>query len=269
MCRYAVEEESQLNMIDAHVHVQGPNVTPGMLEEGDRLGVQWFVCSTVLGMGHYPTFERVRRSNDELYGIMQKHPDRIASYCYVNPRHGQQALDDFRRRIEDQRFIGLKLWVATLCDDPLVFPFIEQAIAYRAPILIHAWRKTVGQLPYESTAEHVANLARQYPEARILMAHFAGKVENAVNAIEPYPNVYTDTSGTPIGGAETSIAVSRLGAERVIFGSDLFGACLASNMGKVLGAGLAPEQIDLVMGGNMRKLMMESAGYSNQFASNI
>lgn len=242
-------------MIDAHVHLQGADLAPGTLAEGDRLGVKLFVCCTVVGMGYYPKFEAVSKSNDDLYAVMRRHSERVAGYCYVNPRHGKAALEDFRRRIEDQRMIGLKLWVATLCDDPLVYPFVEQAIEYNTPILIHAWRKTVGQLPYESTAEHVANLARRYPEARIIMAHMAGKVESAINLIEPYPNVYTDTSGTPIGGAEVSIAVNRLGAERVIFGSDLYGACLASNIGKVLGAGLTREQLDLVMGGNMERLL--------------
>lgn len=258
-----------MNMIDAHVHLHGPNLAAGTLEEGDRLGVKLFVCSTVVGMGYYPSFDKVRTSNDDLYAVMQRYPERVAGYCYVNPRNGRQALEDFRRRIEDQQMIGLKLWVATLCDDPLVYPFIEQAIAYRVPILIHAWRKTIGQLPYESTAEHVVNLARRYPEARILMAHMAGQVESSVNQIAPYPNVYTDTSGSPIGGAEVSIAVRRLGAERVIFGSDLYGACLASNIGKVLGAGLSREELDLVMGQNMARLLKESTNGHLYFASSI
>lgn len=248
-----------MNMIDCHVHLQGADLAPGTMEEGDRLGVKLFVCSTVLGMSHYPSFEQVSRSNDGLAAVIQRNPERVAGYVYVNPRHGARALDDFRRRVEDQGMIGLKLWVATLCDDPLVFPFVEQAIAYRAPILIHSWRKRIGQLPYESTAQHVVSLARRYPEARILMAHMGGQIESAVNLIAPYPNIYTDTSGTPIGGGEVRVAVDRLGAHRVLFGSDSYGACLASNIGKVLGAGLTSEETELVMRGNMAKLLNETA----------
>lgn len=246
-------------MIDAHTHLKGSELSPIVLEEGDRLGIKLFVCSSIAGYKYYPSASEVTRANDDLIEVIRKLPDRVAGYCYVNPRHREAALQEFRRRIEDQGMIGLKLWVATLCDDPLVYPLIEQAISYRTPILIHAWRKTVGQQPYESTAVHVANLAKRYPEARIIMAHLAGKVESAVNLIEPYPNVYTDTSGTPIGGAEVQIAVKRLGARRVIFGSDLHGADLASNIGKVLGAGLTAEEIDLVMGHNMERLLSEVA----------
>ncbi|MBP1996874.1 amidohydrolase family protein [Paenibacillus eucommiae] len=244
-------------MIDAHIHLDGSKLHAETLSEGDRLGVRLFVGSSICNYIPYPTYEQVSRSNDDMAAVVQAHPDRVAGYCYVNPRHGEKALTDFRRRIEGRTMIGLKLWIATLCNDPLVFPFIEQSIAYKLPILIHSWRKTVGQLPYESTAEHVADLAERYPEARIIMAHMGGQVETAMNTIAAYNNVYTDTSGSPIGGNEVALAVDRLGPERVIFGSDLGGACLASNLGKVLGAGLSPEAVGLVTQGNMSRLLSE------------
>lgn len=241
-------------MIDAHIHLDGKSLHPQVLPEADRLGIKKLICSSIANYIHYPTYEQVKTANEDLRQVIHEHPERIAGYCYVNPRHGEQALIDYRRRIESEEMIGLKLWVATLCDDPLTFPFIEASIAYRVPILIHAWDKTIGQLAYESTATHVANLAERYPEAHIIMAHFAGKAET-VDLIAPYKNVYTDTSGTPIGYGDTKIAVDCLGVERVIFGSDLSGACLASNIGKVMGAGLSNDDFDLVMGGNMERLL--------------
>jgi predicted TIM-barrel fold metal-dependent hydrolase len=244
-------------MIDAHIHLTGSQLPPETLEEGDRLGVKLFVGSC-LGAFHYqPAFEEVSKANDDMAAVVRSYPDRVRGYCYVNPRHGAKALDDFRARVENGGMIGLKLWVATLCNDPLVYPFIEAAIEYRLPILIHSWDKTIGQLPYESKAVHVADLAGRYPEARILMAHLGGQVESAVNTIAPYPNVLTDTSGTPIGGGEVAISVERLGAERVVFGSDLPIGCLAANIGKIFAAGLSPEELRLVMGGNMERLLSE------------
>lgn len=241
-------------MIDAHIHLRGSDLHPRTISEGDRLGVRLFVASSIASYNHYPTYEQVLKSNDDMVEVSRRHPGRVVGYCYVNPRHGQAALEDYKKRIEDQGMIGLKLWVATLCNDPLVFPFIEQSIGYNVPILIHSWRKTVGQLAYETMPEHVADLARRYPEAKIIMAHMGGQVESAMNAIEPYNNVYTDTSGTPIGGHEVMLSVERLGAERVIFGSDL-PACLASNIGKIVGAGLSDEQFQLVMETNMQRLL--------------
>lgn len=239
-------------IIDAHTHLVGTTFDPAALAEGDRLGVTTFLCSCIADYRHYPTLDEVVAANAEM-GAVQS--DRVKGYCYVNPRHGRPALDDLSRCVEERGMIGIKLWVATLCDDPLVYPFVERAIEYRIPVLTHCWRKTVGQLPYETQPTNVAGLAARYPEATIIMAHLGGQVEAATEAVQDYPNVLTDTSGTPIGGAEVAIAVRRLGARRVVFGSDLPGACLAANVGKVLGAGMSTSDTELVLGGNMARIL--------------
>lgn len=247
-----------MTIIDAHVHLLENDFAPSVMPEGDRLGVDVLVGSSICRFQHYPSADAVAAANDDMYTVTQKHPGRILAYCFVNPRLGDWAVDDFRRRFEDQGMVGIKLWVATLADDPVVFPVVEQAIAYRAPLLIHAWRKMDGsQLPDESTAVNVARLAERYPEARIIMAHLGGQVESAVNVIAPYPNVRVDTSGTLIAGAAVDIAVRRLGAERVVFGSDAHVGCLAANIGKIMGAALSSEERSLVMGLNMMKLLDE------------
>lgn len=244
-----------MGIVDAHIHLSGRELPDQVLIDGDRLGVDFFACSSIASYQHYPAFDDVHRANDDAVTVMRRNPDRVVCYCYVNPRHGLDALTELRRRIEDDGMMGVKLWVATVADDPLVNPVVEMAIGYGVPLLVHAWRKTIGQLAYESTATHIARLADRYPEAKLLMAHLGGQVESAMNAVAPHPNIHVDTSGTPIGGAEVALAVERLGASRVVFGSDLPGGSLASNIGKVLGAGLSTADADLVFGDNLRRLM--------------
>jgi predicted TIM-barrel fold metal-dependent hydrolase len=246
-------------MIDAHTHLtHGHHLDPGLIEEGERLGVTRFLCANIADYRHYPSIDDIIESNAAMAEISRQHPGRIDGYCYLNPRHGRAAHDELRRRVEDDGMIGIKLWVATTCDDPLVYPIAEMAVEYRIPMLIHSWRKTVGQLPYETSAANVAHLAARYPELKIVMAHLGGQVESAMSTIEPHPNIHPDTSGSPIGGAEVAIAVQRLGARRVVFGSDLHGADLASNVGKVVGAHLSPDDFELVMGANMERILSEA-----------
>lgn len=244
--------------IDAHIHVRSDRLDPRLLAEGDRLGVDRFVGSCLGAFVQHPTTDEIEEFNTTMRSVMREHADRVDAYCYLNPRHGGAALSELRRCVEDGGMVGVKLWVATLCDDPLVYPIVEQAIAYRIPLLVHAWRKTVGQLMYESTAKNVAALAARYPEAQIIMAHLGGQAESAINAIAPYPNVCTDTSGSIIAGGNVSTAVRRLGVHRVIFGSDAPGGCLAANVGQVLGAGLDEVELDAVMGGNVARLLDEA-----------
>lgn len=247
-------------IIDSHVHLLNEDFAPEVLPEGDRLGVDVFVGSSICRFRPYPSTDDVQVANDDMYAATRRYPGRVLAYCFVNPRLDAWSLADVRRRIEDQGMVGIKLWVAAVADDPVVFPVMERAIGYRAPVLIHAWRKTDGsQLPDESTASNVARLAERYPEARIIMAHLGGQVESAVNAVAPYPNVRVDTSGTPISAAAVEIAVRRLGAERVIFGSDAHVGCIAANIGKVMAAGLTPQERLLVMGMNMKALLDEVA----------
>ena len=241
-------------IIDAHVHLAGSELHPMVESECASLGVDKIMVSAIANFQPYPSFEQVRQSNDDLHVVKQQHPDFVECYCYVNPRHGEDALEDLRRNV-DRGMIGVKLWIATLADDPLVHPIIEEAIEHRLPILMHSWRKAAGQGPYESTAMHIANIATRYPEAKIIMAHLGGQVESAMAAVADCPNVYTDTSGTPGTGGAVRLAVDRLGPERVVFGSDMHGACLGHNIGKVVAADLSPEATAMVMGGTMANLL--------------
>lgn len=238
-----------MNGVDVHTHLADGRFDPAIFERGERLGIRTFLCSNIGPYTHHPAPEEVHVMNRVLADELSRFPERLKGYCYVNPRGGRSSLDDLRRCVEDDGMIGIKLWVATLADDPLVDPFLAYAAERNLIVLAHAWRKTVGQLPYESTAEHVATVAARHPDVQFVMAHIGGQPESAIEAVRHRRNVALDTSGTIIGAGEVALAVDRLGAERVVFGSDLHHACLDANVGKILGAGLDDDALRGVLGG--------------------
>lgn len=228
-------------LIDMHTHLW-----LGSFEEDKRTLLQ--ACEDfeisklyVSGLGGLvPDEEEVALLNGEVHRFMKEHPGRIEGMCYVNPRH-EGALDTLRRGIEEYGMSGMKLWVSTTCDDPRVFPLVEACIGYRVPVLIHCFHKAVQQLDNETIGTNVARLAARYPEAKLIMAHLGGNGYNGIKPIQPYPNVVTDISGSLFRRDELEYAVERLGAERVLFGSDMptsFIVCL----GQVEGAELTDEQ---------------------------
>jgi predicted TIM-barrel fold metal-dependent hydrolase len=245
--------------IDAHTHLDEGRFDPEIFEAGARLGIDLFLCSNIGGFQPHPSLDEVREMNAVLAEELRRHPDQLRGYCYVNPRFGRDSLDDLRRNVEDRGMIGIKLWIATLADDPLTDPILEYAAEHRLIVLAHAWRKTVGRFPYESTAEHIAAAARRHPDVRFLMAHLGGQPESAVNTVRAVPNVAVDTSGTIIGAGEVALAVGRLGSDRVVFGSDLHHIDLAANVGKVLGAGLDADAEERVFGGTVARWLAEVA----------
>ena len=60
------------------------------------------------------------------------------------------------------------------------------------------------------------------------------------------------------------MAVRELGAERVIYGSDAGGRSFASQLSKVMGARIPDSAKELILGGNLRRLLkpvLRAKGY--------
>src|SRR2546430_6399005 len=161
---------------DAHVHVYDDAHAEAVLDAAARFGVQrvFVSCLGPPPLQFVPPIDVCRRSNRVVSRAMARYAGQVIGYCYANPRHEAGALAEFRTCVEDLGLRGLKLWMACFCDDPRVFPLVEQAIAYDVPVLIHTWSKAGGSLENESEAPHVARLAQRYPEVKILMAHMSG-----------------------------------------------------------------------------------------------
>lgn len=207
----------------------------------------------VSGLGNLvPDEAEVALLNGQVCQFMKENPDMIRGMCYVNPRHAN-ALDMLRRGIEEYGMSGMKLWVSTFCDDPRVFPLVEACIGYKVPVLIHCFHKAVYQLENETVGTHVANLAARYPEATLIMAHLGGNCYNGIKPVQQYPNVYADISGSLFRRDELDYAVEKLGAERILFGSDMptsFIVCY----GQLEEAALTDEQRELIGYKNARRI---------------
>lgn len=201
-----------------------------------------------------PDINTVRAINDEV-GIFLSECSVARGFVYLNPRHGVKAIDELKRCM-DNGFVGIKLWIATLADDALNFPVYEAAIQYNLPVLLHSLDKTVKEYEHESRSNHVAEAARRYPECTFIMAHLSGKFIAGANAAKPYPNLYVDICGSFGERGMVDYAVQTLGAERVLFGSDMpTCADIYHNLGKVLAAKLTPEEQELILWKNAEQIL--------------
>ncbi|MFK7695759.1 amidohydrolase family protein [Paenibacillus sp. HJGM_3] len=240
-------------IIDAHTHVWGERYeasTRDLLKACEQYHIDKLYVSGL--QTHYSDSSEIARLNGDVHRFMREQPGLVEGYCYVNPAN-DDAQDVLKRGIEEYGMSGMKLWVATFCDDPRVFPLVEMCIGYKVPILIHAFHKAVGQLEHESTGVHVARLAARYPEAKLLMAHFGGNGYHGIKAIRDCPNVWADFSGTYFRRDELDYAIGQIGAGRIVFGSDMNITYLV-NVGQLEEAELTPEEKDLIYYKNALKL---------------
>ena len=68
-------------------------------------------------------------------------------------------------------------------------------------------------------------------------------------------NVYADLAGSnPVAGY-IEMAVRELGAERVLYGSDVPGRSFGSQLAKVIGAEISDDAKKLILGGNLIGLL--------------
>jgi hypothetical protein len=187
-------------------------------------------------------------------------PEIFLPFCYVNPMYSEESVEEISRCVDEGGMVGVKLWVARRATDPGLDPILEAAGERGVPVLQHAWNKTTGNLPGESTAEDVAAAARRHPSVKIIMAHMNGVGLRGLEAIADCPNVLVDTSGGDPEGGLTEAAVSSLGSHRVVFGSDAPIRHFGVTLGKVLGPGFPEPIVRDLLWNNAARLFPEQAG---------
>lgn len=251
-------------IIDAHVHIgrsfsawRSSDVDADIVQTAQEVGISRLLVSSLGNTGYiqYPTPEEMREANDHVLEAIARFPGVIDGWCYATPEHLRESLLEIQRCVADGPMIGIKLWIARKASDSSVDAIADIAERLNVPILQHAFYKTTGNLPDESNAADVAELACRHPGAKIQMAHLYGVGERGVQDIAPYPNIYLDTSGSDPESGLLEYALAWLGAERIVFGSDAPGRDFAIQLAKVSGAELTESQRDLIQSGNILRLL--------------
>jgi predicted TIM-barrel fold metal-dependent hydrolase len=252
-----------VSTIDAHAHLgsgfrpwRTGDLAADLVATAAEAGITRTLVST-LGTDDllsHPDPEELRAANRITAAAVARFPGALAGVVYLSPEHVRASLDELDRHVADGPFAGVKLWIAMRAADRRLDPLAERISALGVPVLQHAWYKTVGGFPDESTPADVAELARRHPGLTIQMAHLGGAGRRGVADIAPYPNIVVDTSGgDPVLG-EVDHAVAELGADRVLFGSDAPIRDPATALSKVTGAALSPSDRQLVLHDNAVRL---------------
>lgn len=179
---------------------------------------------------------------------------RYLPFARVHPPHGDAAVGELLRCLDEDGFAGLKVWL-TKADSAEMDALMEILIERNKPLLIHAMRKSTGNYPGESDPVDVAVLARRFPAAKIVMAHIGGNFLHGCEAVVDCLNVFTDCSGTFCEQGMVEHAVDRLGPDRVLFGSDAPGADFIANLAKVAAADLPPGVIEQILCSNAERVL--------------
>lgn len=202
-----------------------------------------------------PPPERISPSNDLVVQLMERAKGAICGFCFVNPRHPEHALREIRRCVAEGPMRGIKLWVACKASDPLVEPIASAAIELDVPLLQHCWLKYGGNLEHESTPMDVAMLAARFPQLKIIAAHLSGQQEEGICALARHSNVYFDTSGMAADAGILEFALDRVGAGRILFGSDAPLRDPGRALARTNGTPMSTSDREAILGKNFARLI--------------
>ena len=252
-------------VIDAHCHLENERspVRP-LIDKMDAAGVDMAVS---LGSGGNP-LERLSSNNDYNLQAAREYPERIIPFIYFDPRYEKDGLDEIDRCMEKGGDIikGIKIG-HRFAVARFMYPMMEKASEYKLVVGIHC-DSSVRSHPFI-----IAGLANSFPKVNVIMLHMSMRQSAAaellqIKAAENSPNIWFETSFSnpyPI-----KMAVERLTADRIIFGSDhsiLVGSKgyesvfehaeyeMMIHMDSVRCLGLPQEQEDKIMGLNAARLL--------------
>jgi len=247
---------------DQHAHLASvPGDTPEqrmafLVKCMDRLGVERLILSQGYSADQHPTLDQFREENDRVMRAVKAFPDRAYGSVYLSPAYLDFSLQEFDRCVRDGPMVSIgEIEAEARCNVPEMDLIAERAVAMNLPILQHEFLKTGGNEPGESSPFDVVELAKRHPKLQIVCAHTGGNWELGIRAIRGTKNVYAGIAGSDPTSGFVEMAVRELGAERVIYGSDVGGRSFASQIAKVEGAQISESDKKLILGGNLRRLL--------------
>ena len=113
----------------------------------------------------------------------------------------------------------------------------------------------MGNLAGESTPFDVADLARRHPKSKIIMAHLNGVGYRGIEALVNLPNVVVDTSGGDPESGILEVAIKRLGAKRIVYGSDAPIRHFGVMINKILGAEIRKTDKQSILWNNALRIL--------------
>lgn len=239
-------------VIDVHVHhgkaggylLGGPE-GDDIVRTMDRLGMDLACCC---GNSAASDWQFV---NEHMAKSLDKYPDKLRGYVVANPHYEDFDVDYWFKR--SKGFIGLKILACVQGNVPIDAPgfdrFYEYADRHSLPVLVHTW---VAQEVNEAM-----HAAEKYPNARFIIAH-AGLTNlpaklALIEGMKKHDNVVMDTAISDTYDGALEWIVDKVGADRVLYGSDFITFECSHILGRVAMSRLTDDDKEKIFSRNAKQ----------------
>ncbi len=248
-------------IIDAHAHL-GPCAEldtakqdrcweDDMLRYMDQCGVDVTICSLMPALnGDVPY------GNSEMARVVAQHPRRMVGYTTINIRYGEDEMSaELEKHLLQGNLKGIKIhpesgdWPVS---SPLYRPLWIFAHEHQIPLLSHTWHSSPTCAP-----TMFAPIAQSFPRMPLIVGHSGGTVEGVLASIEvarQSENIYLDLCSSCMPDGMIELMVESVGADRLLFGSDVCFYDGRAKIGQLAGARISDEDKRRIFGRNAMQL---------------
>ncbi|MCK4909271.1 MAG: amidohydrolase [Planctomycetes bacterium] len=220
----------------------------------DKLGINKLAVSTFSQMAPF--------GNDIVARMISDYPKRFIGYARVNANYPGIMRSELIRCVDELGFKGIKIHPyldQVFIGDAGYKPVWEFATERNIPILIHTWNSLRYNDPLLKFCApgQVKKIARNYPDAKIILGHSGGEYDGILESIEvakDAPNVYLDTASSRLYPGVVEMMVNAVGAERILYGSDVPFLSPIPQIGKIIYAAIDESEKQMILGLNAAKL---------------
>ncbi|MBR7131036.1 MAG: amidohydrolase family protein [Lentisphaeria bacterium] len=188
---------------------------------------------------------------------------RVRYFCSYDPRHVDECLAEAEKSLADPYCIGLKIHPAehnVFADDERYAPAFEIAGRFNKAIMSHTW----GVSDYNPNQKFATPMlfdrhCQKYPATRLVLGHAGGRPNGfpeAAAMCKKYENVFVDLAGDFFHNGVIRSAAAKIGADRIIFASDIFWIDPRCMLGMLLASGLSAEDLMKILRTNALKVYL-------------
>lgn len=243
----------------------GDGTIKSVYENMDKGGIDKTVMANfappkIIDQNNIWTLETAEASNGRLVPLVSFHPEMAGSFSENLDKYISMGAKGIKLHPMAQGFD---------VRDERMDDLYKRCSELDYAILIHCGRVSNARTNEFSNYECIVPVIEKYPDIPIILAHMAdGNVEHVLEASEKYRNVYFDTSivitGYPeiinvnepswLDDNEVVDIINKIGAEKVIYGSDYPWGSQLHDVTRVMNLNLTLEQKQLIFSGNARKV---------------
>jgi uncharacterized protein len=235
-------------IIDVHAHI---GTGPWLIADRDAVlqAMQRARIDTALVSSRLAVASNFAEGNFKLKAMLEAAPQ-LFGYVVVNPTYVEQSIAEMRRYLGAPRFVGVKLH-PDASGQPLDSAATREVVnAYRRyakPLLVHVWGS--------AQVRALEALAAAAPTVKMIVAHGGGDAFAECLALATQClNLFLEpfTGGADQGKIEE--AVARIGAHRVLFGTNFPTLNPGVALGMLADARIPDTERAQILAGNAAKL---------------